>query len=354
MNKTIEIRLQKFINTDESPSYSFMMKQLFYLLILVLCFAACQGDSKKTTTTTPPPAIKKIPIPKFDREAAYNYVAKQVEFGPRVPNTAAHKATKEWLSSELKANGAIVIEQDFVATAYTGEKLNGTNIIGQYNPTAKKRIVLAAHWDSRHITDHDPDESKRNLPVDAADDGASGVGVLLEIAKHLNLLPDYMGVDIVFFDAEDYGDPAGGNNYSWCLGSQHWSRNLHVSGYKAKFGILLDMVGAKNPRFRKDDVSMKYAPEIVNKVWKLAREMGYSNYFTDEIVTGILDDHFMVNSIAGIKMIDIINTPHNTSPVFVKHWHTTNDNMENINKRTLGAVGQIMLAIIFNEAMGKF
>lgn len=331
-----------------------MMKQLSYLLILALFFAACQGDSKQTTTAPPKVAVKKIPIPKFDREAAYNYVAKQVEFGPRVPNTPAHKATKEWLSSQLKANGATVIEQDFVATAYTGEKLNSTNIIGQYNPKAKKRIVLAAHWDSRHITDNDPDATKQNLPVDAADDGASGVGVLLEISKHLATLPDYMGVDIVLFDAEDYGDPKPGNSYSWALGSQYWARNLHVSGYKPKYGILLDMVGAKNPRFRKDDTSMKYAPNIVNKVWKLAREMGYSNYFTDEIVTGILDDHFMVNSIAGIKMIDIINTPNNTSPVFVKHWHTTNDNMENINKRTLGAVGQIVLAVIFNEAMGKF
>ncbi|MFK7981689.1 MAG: M28 family peptidase [Saprospiraceae bacterium] len=332
-----------------------MMKQLSFLLILALFFAACQGDSKQTTTTIPPKvAMKKIPIPKFDREAAYNYVAKQVEFGPRVPNTAAHKATKEWLVKELKTNGATVIEQDFVATAYTQEKLNSTNIIGQYNPKAKKRIVLAAHWDSRHITDNDPDAAKQNLPVDAADDGASGVGVLLEISKHLATLPDYMGVDIVLFDAEDYGDPKPGNSYSWALGSQYWARNLHVSGYKPKYGILLDMVGAKNPRFRKDDTSMKYAPEIVNKVWKLAREMGYSNYFTDEIVTGILDDHFMVNSIAGIKMIDIINTPNNTSPVFVKHWHTTNDNMENINKRTLGAVGQIVLAVIFNEAMGKF
>jgi len=114
------------------------------------------------------------------------------------------------------------------------------------------------------------------------------------------------------------------------------------------------MVGAKNPRFRKDDVSLRYAPDIVNKVWKIAKEMGHGSYFSDEVVTNILDDHFMVNSIAGIKMIDIINTPSNDSPVFVKHWHTTNDDMTHINRRTLGAVGQIMLAVVFNEAMGKF
>ncbi len=327
------------------------MKQLAYLFILVLFFAACQGDSKQTT---PPPTVtvKKIPIPKFDRNAAYDYVAKQVAFGPRVPNTAAHKATKEWLSSELKANGASVIEQDFKAKAYTGTILNGTNIIGQYNPSAKKRIVLAAHWDSRHITDNDPDPTKQNLPVDAADDGASGVGVLLEVSKHLATLPDNMGVDIIFFDAEDYGNPNDGNTY--CLGSQHWSKKFHVSGYKAKYGILLDMVGAKNPRFPIEGTSATFAPQLVNKVWKLAQEMGHGTYFSMEKVEGITDDHLFVNRIAKIPMIDIINLPNNSGQKFVKHWHTTNDNMDNINKRTLGAVGQVVLAVIFNEAMGKF
>ncbi|MEM1119074.1 MAG: M28 family peptidase [Bacteroidota bacterium] len=331
------------------------MKRLFFLLTIFLFFLACKNEQpQKNQPKAPTVAAKKLSIPRFNRDSAYSFVAKQVAFGPRVPNTEAHQATKKWLVNQLKAHGADVIEQDFKATAYTGTVLNSTNIIGQYNPKAKKRIVLAAHWDSRHITDHDPDESKRDLHVDGADDGASGVGVLLEVARHLETLPEYMGVDIVFFDSEDYGNPEGGDNYSWCLGSQYWSKNLHVSGYKAKFGILLDMVGAKNPRFRKDDVSLRYAPDIVNKVWKLAKEMGHSSYFSDEIVTGILDDHFMVNSIAGIKMIDIINTPNNDSPVFVKHWHTTNDGMSNINKRTLGAVGQVVLAVVYNEAMGKF
>ena len=335
------------------------MKQLPFLLIIVFFFCACQGCStdKTKTATHPKVEAKKIPIPRFDRDSAYNFVAKQVVFGPRVPNTDGHKATKNWLISQLKTSGARVIEQDFKATAYTGTVLNATNIIGQFNPTAKKRILLAAHWDTRHITDNDPDASKQNLQVDGADDGASGVGVLLEIARHLNTLPDYMGVDIIFFDAEDHGLSGGSNpndTYTWCLGSQHWSRNLHVGGYKAKYGILLDMVGAKNPRFRKEGYSMAYAPNIVNKVWKLAKEMSYGNYFSDEKGGAITDDHRMVNEIAKIPMIDIINMPNNTEPVFVNHWHTTNDNMENINKRTLGAVGQIMLAVIFNEAMGKF
>jgi len=304
------------------------------------------------TITSSQPTVKKIPIPKFDRELAYNFIAKQVKFGPRVPNTEAHKATKNWLVNQLKEHGATVIEQDFKAKAYTGTILNGTNIIGQYNPAAKKRILFAAHWDSRHITDNDPDESKRNLPVDAADDGASGVGVLLEVARNLSSLPANMGVDIIFFDAEDYGTPTNGNTY--CLGSQYWSKNFHIGGYKAKYGILLDMVGAKNPRFPIEGNSFRFAPQIVNKVWKLAREMGHGTYFSMEKVGAVTDDHLFVNQIAGIPMIDIINLPNNTEKGFVKHWHTTNDNMDNISKQTLGAVGQLMLAVIFNEAMGKF
>lgn len=332
------------------------MKQFSYFFFAFLLIFSCQNCTEdKPTVETPPKVItKKIPIPGFNRDSAYTYVAKQVEFGPRVPNTTAHKNTKSWLSSQLKKFGATVIEQDFQAKAYTGTTLNGTNIIGQINPAAPRRILLAAHWDSRHVSDYDPDASKFNTHVDGADDGASGVGVLLEVARTIQANPIELGVDIIFFDAEDHGEPQANNDYSWCLGSQYWSRNFHVSAYKPKYGILLDMVGAKNPRFRKEGYSMAYAPDLTNKVWKLAREMGHGNYFTDEKGGGITDDHRMVNEIAKIPMIDIINTPHDANPVFVKHWHTTTDNMDNINKRTLGAVGQLMIAVIYNEEMGKF
>ena len=212
------------------------MKYCFLPIIILLSLFACKNDK---AVDTPIVRVKNLPIPRFNSSTAYHFVAKQVEFGPRVPNTEAHQATKKWLVSQLKKHGAKVIEQDFVATAYTEEKLNSTNIIGQYNPQAKERIILAAHWDCRHITDKDPDETKRDLPVDGADDGASGVGVLLEIARHLEKLPDYMGVDIIFFDAEDYGTPTKTDTYG--LGAQYWSKNPHVKNYKAKYGILLDL-----------------------------------------------------------------------------------------------------------------
>ncbi len=325
------------------------MKYFFLPILLLLSLFACKNE----VVDTPIKRVTNLPIPKFNSASAYHFVAKQVEFGPRVPNTTAHKATKEWLVSQLKKHGvATVIEQDFVATAYTEEKLNSTNIIAQYNPKANERILLAAHWDSRHITDKDPDETKRDLPVDGADDGASGVGVLLEAARHLTTLPDYIGVDIIFFDAEDYGTPSKTETYG--LGAQYWSKNPHVKNYKAKYGILLDMVGGKNAHFRKELYSMQYALAVTNKVWKLAAEMGRSAYFLDELGEAIADDHYFVNTIAGIPMIDIINLPKDSGQTFVKHHHTTQDNMNNIDKRTLGIVGQVLLAVIFNEAMGKF
>lgn len=341
------------------------MKNIFaFTLVAAFLFCcSCQPDgtsnseSKEVSATDAKPA-KKMKVPKFDRDSAYQFIADQAAFGPRVPNTTAHTACKDYLAAKLQSFGASVIEQDFKAQAYTGTTLNATNIIGQFNPTARKRIVLAAHWDSRHIADNDPDESKRNEPVMGVDDGASGVGVLLEIARQLGANPiENLGVDIIFFDAEDYGETGSGAVETWGLGSQHWSRNFHVSDYQAAYGILLDMVGAKNARFPIEGTSARYAPNVVRKVWRLAQGMGYGDYFSSQNVGGITDDHYFVNTIARIPMIDIINLPvktgTNTDELFVNHWHTVNDTMENIDKRTLRAVGQVVLAVLYNEAMGR-
>ncbi|MCB0644100.1 MAG: M28 family peptidase, partial [Phaeodactylibacter sp.] len=251
--------------------------------LLVLAFAACKNESPQQDPgkTTPPTPKKTYPVPAFNGDSAYVYVAKQVAFGSRVPGSAAHKACKEWLVSKFEGFEWNVIQQDFTANVYTGEKLPSTNIIGQYNPNAKKRIVLAAHWDSRHVADSPLSEDREEEPILGADDGGSGVGILLEVARQLqsNPIEDAdLGVDIVLFDAEDYGE-SGGSENTWCLGSQYWSRNLHTSNYKPKFGILLDMVGSQMPRFTKDRVSMTFAPQVMNKVWKLAQAMGYGNLF---------------------------------------------------------------------------
>ena len=330
----------------------FKYKIHFSILVFLFLFVACKQDNNTNNGATDNQVSVKIP--KFQKDSAFAFVEKQVSFGPRVPNSSGHTNCKNWIANQLRGFGAKVTEQNFKADAYTGVTLNGINIIGSFNPEKSKRILLAAHWDTRHIADQDTDEQKKKEPILGADDGASGVAVLLEVARLLKNASIDIGVDIVFFDAEDHGENGGNNTASWCLGAQHWSRKPHVVGYKAKYGILLDMVGAKNARFGLEGESMRYAPQVMQKTWKLAQNLGYGNYFVAENVSAVTDDHVFVNQIAGIPMIDIINRPKASSSGFVGHWHTHKDNMDIIDKRTLRAVGQVLLNVIYKEDKGKF
>jgi Zn-dependent M28 family amino/carboxypeptidase len=337
------------------------MPRIAYFLLFgvlnLLFIPACKNDKPDTpeepTAVTPSKAYQ---VPAFSADSAYYFIEKQVSFGPRLPNTPGHEACKEWLVSQLKGYGLDVIEQDFKATAYTGTVLNATNIIGQYNPGATKRIVLAAHWDTRHIADSPINTERQDEPILGADDGGSGVGVLLELARILQANPieaKDLGIDIVLFDAEDHGE-AGGDETTYCLGSQHWSRNLHAPNYKPRYGILLDMVGAQNARFTKERISMTYAPDLMNKVWRLGQGMGFGHLFVDIPTTPIVDDHYFVNTIARIPMIDIINRPVGTETGFGNHWHTHHDDMDIIDKGVLRGVGQVVTAVVYREASNSF
>lgn len=329
------------------------MNRLWPILSVLLFFCACKSDPKPVAPK-PSKTKKRAVVPKFERDSAYVYVDRQVAFGPRVPNSEAHRNCKDYLAQSLRNFGAKVIEQDFEATAYTGVKLNSTNIIGSYNPEHRNRVLLAAHWDSRPIADYDPDPARQDEPVLGADDGASGVGVLLEVARLLQQNSIDLGVDIIFFDAEDYGESQSEDINSWCLGSQYWSRNPHVKGYRARFGILLDMVGSKNARFTKEETSMTFAPAVMDKVWKLGQNMGYGNFFVDDKTKMLIDDHLFINRLTGIPTIDIINRPEGSQTGFGHYWHTHKDNMEVIDKRTLRAVGQTVLAVLYRESDGTF
>lgn len=348
MNKDFTIEKQS-IGYLRSARYFFIW---VVILTLFISFESCDVEE----VPEEPPVYTTVNVPKFEGDSAYMYVKKQVDFGPRVPNSEAHRQCKDWFVQQFKKFGADVIEQDFQAEAYTGELLNGTNVIAQYNPKERKRIVLAAHWDSRHIADSPLSTERQGEPILGADDGASGVGVLLEIARNLHKYRIGMGVDLILFDAEDYGndDSSARDMFSWCLGSQHWSRNLHAKNYKPEYGILLDMVGAKDARFAKDQISMQYAPQVMNKVWKLAKSMKKNNYFVDQPTTIGMDDHYMVNTIANIPMIDIINKPVNTETGFGDYWHTHNDDMDVIDPATLQASGQVVLAVVYRENNGTF
>jgi len=328
--------------------------QFSIVLAAVLFLFSCSNEEpKKEIKKEAKPTVTYIKAPDFNADSAYQYVQKQVDFGFRIPNTPEHIACGDWLVSELNKYGATVTEQTFKKKAYDLKVLDLRNIIGSFNLEAKKRILLAAHWDTRHVADRD--FKNNDKPFDGANDGGSGVGVLLEIARQISITEPKVGIDIIFFDGEDYGQPENSKfpqmQDSWCFGSQYWSLNKHIPNYKAEFGILLDMVGAPGSRFAKEGVSMYYASDETNKIWNTADRIGFSQYFWYYNAPEITDDHYYVNQIAKIPMVDIIEYNPNPSKggYFGEYHHTHNDNMDVIDKNTLKAVGQTVMEVIWNE-----
>jgi Zn-dependent M28 family amino/carboxypeptidase len=327
------------------------MNRFIYLFLGSMFFSCC-SQKNVTKDVESVNGVRKSSVSSFDADSAYSFVAAQVAFGPRVPNTQAHQACAAYLASELARHGANVYVQEATLTAYNGDKLQAKNIIGTYNPDSKKRILLFAHWDTRPYSDQDADEANHRKPIDGADDGGSGVGVLLEIARQIGAHPVQAGVDIIFFDAEDYGTPEFVEEYkehTWCLGSQFWAKNPHVPGYKADFGILLDMVGHKDATFYKEALSMYYAAPVVERVWSAARNLGYGKYFLNVKGGGVTDDHQYVISGRNIPCVDIINLKPDAPHGFGTHWHTQNDTMDNIDKNVLQAVGRTVLEVIYGN-----
>lgn len=318
-------------------------------------FNSCSKSTKNDSAKNIIAADEKEPFEKapiFSADTAYHFIEKQVAFGPRIPATASHKACSKWLQDKLKLYGATVYTQDFIGTAYDGKKRASKNIIGSFNPIASKRILIAAHWDTRPMADKDT--NGKDKPIDGAIDGGSGVAAALEIARQIynNPLKANLGVDVIFFDNEDNGVPedyttADPNINYWCLGSQYWAINKHIPNYSAYFGILLDMVGAKGTYFAREGYSKQYATSIIDLVWNTAAQLGYSNYFKSEDGISVADDHLPVNEQAKIPMIDIISYDGNGG--FGAYHHTHMDNLSNVSKENLKAVGQTVIQVIYNE-----
>ncbi|HKZ37121.1 MAG TPA: M28 family peptidase [Chryseolinea sp.] len=312
------------------------------------CVSSCSSDTtiddnNNNTTTNNVPSIP--PAPKFNEDSAFAFIKAQVDFGPRVPGTTPHAKCAEYFVSKFKSLGWDVIVQNGNVTTYDGKKFNLKNIIASYKPEITNRILLLAHWDTRPWADQD--SINKDKPIDGADDGASGPGVLLEIARQLSVSNAEIGIDILLDDLEDWGKENSKEENTWCLGTQYWSKNPHKPGYKAQYGILLDMVGAKNATFLREGLSREYAPYIVKKIWNKAAHLGYSNYFVFEDAGSITDDHFYVITNANIPCVDIINmTPPNQ---FGSHHHRHSDNMNIIDKNTLKAVGQTVLEVLWEE-----
>ncbi|MCS6979964.1 MAG: M28 family peptidase [Flavobacteriales bacterium] len=317
---------------------------LLCFLTAVLLLDGCGPDKKPQPPVTSSSAGNAyIAPPVFSEDSAWVFLKKQVSFGPRIPNTEAHRRCGDWLIQMARRWCDTVVVQNLEILAHDGKMLRGRNIVGSFLPHHKRRILLAAHWDTRPQADEDP---QNKGPFAGADDGASGVAVLLEILRILSNQKPALGVDVIFFDLEDYGrSDAPGQTF--CLGSQHWSRQPHLPGYRAEYGILLDMVGARNARFLREGYSVQYAAHVVDKVWFAAGRQGYGHLFVNQGANPVTDDHYFVNKLAGIPCIDIINY-HNDTGGFPDHWHTQKDNLEIIDKATLKGVGQTLLDVIFN------
>lgn len=331
------------------------MKRIFLSICslgLVMAYS-CQSNTSEQaqeTAATTEDTSSKVKVPDFNADSAYSYIAQQVAMGPRVPGSAAQLKCADWMEGQLKLYCDTVYRQETQLLAGDKKtKLRCINLIGAIRPQAKRRILLLAHWDSRPWADQDVTD--KDKPVDAADDGGSGVGVLIELASALKRAPmgnPDLGVDILLTDVEDYGKTEWKDD-SYALGTQYWARNPHVPGYRAEGGILLDMVGGKNARFPLEGNSQQYAASLQKEVWAAASQAGYSSYFVYENGGTITDDHVPVNEIIKIPTIDIIHLPAGSPTGFPPHWHTHNDNMSVIDKATLKAVGQTLLQFLYSQ-----
>ena len=317
----------------------------FCLLFLMSWGAAC---TKKN--------VPSVTRPDFSADSAYAFVARQVQMGPRVPGTTAHDECAAYLIQTLERMGASVEQQRGMMTNYEGKDLPVRNIIAHFgNRDLNNRILLAAHYDTRPWSDEETDYDNRFLPIDGANDGASGVGVLLEVARQLGLqqqdtAANLRGIDIIFFDCEDYGTPSfytgQERQNTWCLGSQLWAELLRYRRETYQFGIVLDMVGAPDATFPKEYYSEQYAHNYVELIWRAARQLGYSHMFVQQKEYPIVDDHYYINTLADIPCVDIIHYNRSSSTGFPFWWHTQQDNMQHIAASTLQAVGEVVMKVI--------
>ncbi|MCO6495904.1 MAG: M28 family peptidase [Bacteroidetes bacterium] len=326
-----------------------------YSLILSSVLLSCNTKQAETTGSAKQnevsqPSAEPVFVPTINADSVLYYVKKQVDFGPRVPGSKAHQLCGNFLVTELKSFATRtpeIIEQNSSAITFDNKTIPIRNIIAQFYPEKKKRILLAAHWDTRPFAEMD--KNNPHKPIDGANDGASGVGVLMEIARQLSMHEPAMGVDIIFFDAEDWGDTTGKIEDSYCLGSQYWAQNPHKPNYLPQFGILLDMVGGKNAKFAIEEQSWRMAQNIVDKVWTTAYRLGYEKMFISERRGAIIDDHYYVMKYRQIPMIDIINYDPESYSRFGNTWHTHDDNISNISYETLSAVTNTVIHVIYEE-----
>ncbi|MCX6182315.1 MAG: M28 family peptidase [Bacteroidetes bacterium] len=317
-----------------------LIKALKFVVLIVIFFTSCGPDAPKNIPVESE-SKSKISVPEFNADSALSYVKKQVDFGPRIPNTKAHDLCAAYLVKFFESHGMKIHQQKGSLQAYDGKTLNFNNITAQYQPEKTNRVMISAHWDTRPWADQDSKEPQKSF--DGANDGASGIGIMMELARVISKEKLNVGVDFVLFDVEDYGKPEFEDSY--CYGSQYWAKNFPLQ-YKPFYGINLDMVGDVNAKFTYEGVSVQTAKSVLDKVWRSAHGLGYAQYFSYEETSAITDDHAYVNRYTSIPCIDLIDR---STPGFARTWHKHDDNIENISRQTLKAVGQTLLYVLHIE-----
>ncbi len=328
-----------------------------YILIVILTalLGACGGKSGRNAGG--PDTITLAPCPTFNTDTCMKYIQEQCDFGPRVTGSEAAKLCRQYLAGQFRRLGAEVSEQQADVTLWDGSVLPASNIIARLNPGNQDRILICSHWDSRPWADNDEDEQNHRTPVPAANDGASGVAMMMEICRLLQQKPIRVGIDFVCFDAEDMGTPQWAETEestsdTWCLGSRFWAERAREEGYRARYGILLDMVGGRGSVFPAEKVSQEYAQPVASLMIRLGNQLGYGHYFPLNREGGyLMDDHVNVNRIARIPCIDIVPYFTDGPSSFGPTWHTVNDTPENIDPNVLEAVGQTLTQLIYNEEL---
>ena len=301
--------------------------------LLLLALTACREEGAPAGGET---GLRAVEIPEFNGEAAHRLLVQQVDFGPRVPGTEGHARQLEWMTSYLRERADSVELQPFTHVTAAGDSIRMTNVIARFRPDAGDRVLFLAHWDTRPTADEESKAERRAMPIPGANDGASGTAVLMQLADVLSRHSPPIGVDLLFVDGEDY---APNEMY---LGSTYFAANL-PPGYRPLYGVLVDMVGDRNPVFPIEAFSYQYAPEVVERVWRVAEELGYRQMFPRRQGIGISDDHIPLNR-AGIRTIDIIDFEYGPGN---RYWHTLDDTVENTGPRGLEAVGRVLTALVF-------
>ena len=309
-------------------------------LLALAAVTACGATSEK-------PAAAARASNEFNADSAMSYIRQQLAFGPRVPGTEPARKTGDWIVAHLHATADTVLEQRWTHTLANGKPLPMRNIFARFKPNAKERILYVTHWDTRPVADMESDPVKAGMPIPGANDGASGVALLLAVSDALKKAPPGVGVDLLFVDGEDWGTFT--PDVDVLIGSTYFAEHLPSAGYRPLFGVLWDMIGDADLNIYQEVNSAQAAPEVVQKVWGLAKDMGYEKYFIPEAKEPITDDHVPLIK-AGLRVIDVIDIdygPRDASGVVTTSYHhTLDDTIDKVSAKSMKIVGDVAVALL--------